>query len=35
MTSGAARPEWMARVLTAVEENAHEAFAAFAPPVDP
>lgn len=29
------RPEWMARVLTAVEEDAPAAFAAFAPPEDP
>lgn len=31
----APRPEWMARVIASVEHEAPEAFAAFAPPVDP
>lgn len=31
----APRPDWMARVMTSVENEAPEAFAAFAPPVDP
>lgn len=31
----APRPGWMARVMASVENEAPEAFAAFAPPVDP
>lgn len=31
----APRPEWMARVMTSVEDEAPEAFVALAPPVDP
>lgn len=35
MSAGAPRPEWMARVLTAVEQELPAYFAAFAPPEDP
>lgn len=31
----APRPDWMARVMAAIDDGEPEAFAAFAPPVDP